>query len=260
MNNALPIPTAPAKNFVQEQNTAFIAVQFGDGSEFDLERITTRIYEIGSRILRDTVEIGRYFIWVKAELDHGQFTEWLKSLGFSHERVAESMWLAHSHVDPDSDIARFLKQTNTAQSKTKALLFRQVSDEDIERAVQTDLFLDRPLDEIDRMSVRELKSVLRNTKKLHKHEVGRADREAERVLNLEAKLSRGSRDLSITEMPTAALGQAIIALSECKQDLMQWAEDPYTHEQGVNTSAYQGLLSTIEQTVQDIRTICSAID
>lgn len=233
---------------------------YGDGLPFDLDRIRDRILDAGARILEDMVQVGKYLIWAKAELGHGAFTKFVEhDLNISPVRAREFMRIAQRTIHSESPHTRkFLTQTSSG-SKHKMLALLDVSDEEMEEAVAEDAFLGRPLDEIEAMSVRELRSALKSSRVQAQRQSARADREAERALGAEAKLSRSSRDLSITEMPTAALGAAIIALSECKQDLMLWAEDPYTHEQGA-TSNPQALLNTIEATVRDIRVICTTID
>ena len=170
-----------------EEDRALCEQTYGDGLPFDLERIRGRILDAGARILEDMIEIGKYLVWVKVELGHGKFNKFVEAdLNMSKQRASEFMRIAQRAVHSPSTRA-FLKQTS-GNSKYKLLAFLDVSDEEMEESIESESFRGKPLDEIEAMSVRELRESLRQ-------EIDRKTVLLERVEDAERKKLNAQADL-----------------------------------------------------------------
>ena len=135
----------------------------GDGLPFDRERVKRVIREAEARILEDIISIGTYLTWAKSELPHGEFMRWLQDdVGMPHPTARKRMLVAGRANSPT---AGNLLEEASGNSIERAVELCAVPDADIVRAVESGIFLGRPLDEISRMPVRELRAEIRALKK-----------------------------------------------------------------------------------------------
>lgn len=138
---------------------------YEDGLPFDLQRITQRIHGAGVTVLEEMVNIGKYLIWAKEELERGEFLAWLESeIGISSQRASEFMRIAQRMIESKVPLGRDFLRLASGGSKKKMLALLDVSNEEIQEAMQMDTFLGKPLDEVGAMSVRELRETLRREK------------------------------------------------------------------------------------------------
>ena len=135
---------------------------YQDGLPFDLDRIKWRIVDCATDMLEKSITIGKYLIWVKEEVGHGKFLEWADSeLGMSRFRTAECMRIAQRMIGSKCASARTFIRAIAGGSKMKALALIDVTDEEIQDAMDTETFLGRDIDEVSAMSYRQLQEALR---------------------------------------------------------------------------------------------------
>lgn len=132
----------------------------GDGQPFDRERVKRAILECERRIFEDIVSAGSYLLWAKAEMPHGEFMRWLDDLGMGWDTANRYMRVARA---ANSATLRNLVAAGDSPSKMYELC--TVPEDVAAAAAESGEFLGRPLNEISRMPVRELRAELRALKK-----------------------------------------------------------------------------------------------
>lgn len=178
---------------------------YTDGMEFDKDRVRMCILNAGADAAEAWVRMGKYLVWAKEEMGHGAFESWLEEeMGLSHQRASEMMRVARRFVESRSpNIRQFLLQAS-ANNKKKLLAFCEVTDDEMEEALETKTLAGKPLDEIETLPYRELKSALRKDREKLARITQEKEEEKQRRLDVETELERmktGRRPrAAVTEM------------------------------------------------------------
>jgi hypothetical protein len=174
--------------------------QFADGMPYELERIENEIRFFQDKAGEALLEMGKRLIRVKAHEGHGQFLASLERLGLA-ERSAQYAMVAARKFSNTPTLA-YLES-----SKMKALTV--LDDDEIDTLEKGGPIAGMTLDDIGRMSVKELRDNLRKEReKLKKEKEGR------------------KRDRAIQE---AAITQKELEINELDQQLRY--QQPPTKEQ-----------------------------
>ena len=169
---------------------------FGDdGEAFDRHFNLGKMQAISTLNAVAQVELGRRLIWHKANLQHGEFLQDLEFLPFAPRTAAKYM-----------NVARKIEGANApARAHLARLGFRklyelceELPDAELQKLIETKATdVVGSIDDIDRMSVRELRTALRKERK-PKRKLVAAE---ERVKELEAENAalKGRRDSPTVE-------------------------------------------------------------
>ncbi|MDR1250938.1 MAG: hypothetical protein LBK62_02110 [Treponema sp.] len=170
---------------------------YADGMPYELERIENEIRFYQDQAGAALLEMGKRFIRIKAHEGHGKFLEALGRLGLAERSARYAMAAAR----------RFSNRPAVADlgvSKMKALTV--LDDDEIDALGKGDSVRGMNLDDIDRMSTRELRENLRKEKEQAKKE--KETRKKERtsfdqsMLQKDAKINELDMRLSGQEPPT----------------------------------------------------------
>lgn len=137
-----------------------IMERFGDGIPYDRARIMDhqRFY---SRLLADgMLQLGKGFVFMKENEDHGDFLQLVAELGYSPRTVQRMMAAAVKFLAPGRDNPRLL-----GLAPTKLIELTVLDDEDIKELAKGKTVAGLDLDEIDTLSTRELRDRIREAKK-----------------------------------------------------------------------------------------------
>ncbi|MDE2698247.1 MAG: DUF3102 domain-containing protein [Gemmatimonadota bacterium] len=242
---------------------------YWDGLPFDADRVCHRIHSCGTAILENMVQVGKDLIWAKRVMGHGDFLGWIeRDVGMHRRRASEFMRVAERIVNAQTPHAKAFLGQASSNSKHKLLSLLEVTDEEIKEAMQEDAFLGRPLDEIETMSVRELRSELTKERKSKQQALDMYRDAEKRNTRLEKKLEKGdpTNPVSLTEMPHAALLQAIEALSRAEGIICEWTEDPEQSDEWLGDGGAAadrttaGLLTSLFQKTMNIRSLLTPND
>jgi hypothetical protein len=171
--------------------------QFGDGMPYELERIENEIRFYQAQTGTAFMEMGKRLIRIKAHEGHGKFIESLNRLGMT-VRPAQYMMLA----------ARKFSNTNSNShlEPTKLRALSVLDEDDIKILESGGEVRGMTLDDIDRMTSRELRENLRKDREqVKKEKEGRKkDRTAfeQSMLQKDAKINELDMRLSGQEPPT----------------------------------------------------------
>jgi len=143
------------------------------------------------------LKLGYALVVIKQQLEHGEFTAWLKSVGINDSTARKNMQVAtflasfdskrervpvleNPHLDPDLEEQQEIDAVLAKIIKLplrKQLVLAQETPERVRHWIQTDFF-----DELEKMSLSDLRTVIKQQKEIEK---------------LEAKASRESNQLFI---------------------------------------------------------------
>lgn len=164
--------------------------QYGDGQPYERIRLENEVRFYQDQVSSSLIEIGKRLIRLKTQEGHGGFLVVLENIGMT-ERPAQYAMLA----------AKKFSNTNTCSylggAKLRALSV--LEEDDIQTLEEGGEVAGVTLDEIERMTVRELKAALRKEKDLRKKE---KTAQEQTIAQKEEKLNDLERELRYRELPT----------------------------------------------------------
>ncbi len=152
---------------------------FSGGRDFDKELVTV---ELQQHVLHGTVhlfEAGKRLVWAKECMDHGEWAGWLEE-NFPFSLRTAQLWMRAAYCVAANPRLRPLAET----SIVKVAELARLSEPDLAELEEDGTLLGRDLDDLDRMSVRQLKQLVRDEKAGSEalgDELSRQDKEIERL-------------------------------------------------------------------------------
>ena len=236
---------------VQQDDKRFLA----DGEKYNLHICLERAKEALSQIRRGLIRLGGQLVLLKDHESHGNFTAAVEDLGITLNFAERAMIAARQFGENPEAVERL---GNTKIVELSFLTNEEASDLASGKKIEGI----GSLDEIERMTTRELRSALREEKKKRKEE---RDAQEAAISQKEKKLNELEMELRYREPPTkeqlaqAALdelkkkfflqvGEASHALHTLMLTIVQAQEIPdvnITQLQGFITIEPEGLLSSI---------------
>jgi len=141
----------------QAQRSMEIAERFGEGVPYQRERVISeaRFFMVAST--EAMLELGKRVIQIKENEPHGNFMEALARIGIGYRTAHRVMVATAKFIDPN-------RKPLLTLSKAKLFDLMVESDDDLDALAKGGTFAGLKLQEIDRMSSREFKEVVRNFK------------------------------------------------------------------------------------------------
>jgi len=139
------------------QRLTVIDAQYGDGLPFDQFRLINEVRFYFQNSAESMLEAGKRLILLKEHLPHGEFLPTLHEIGVSHRMAQRSMQAAIKYSGPK-------KAALANLGKSKLLELMVEDDDELEELAEGGTIAGLTLDEIDRMSTRELRENLRKEK------------------------------------------------------------------------------------------------
>ena len=250
---AMDLVSAKAKE--AELSTAEVDKAYlPEGESYNLHITMERARFYQAQAANSLIELGKQLILLKYHEPHGQFVAAVEDLGLAYRSAAYAMTAAQKFSNVPT-------LAHLGASKIKALAV--LDDDSIQKLEAGEVIAGLgTLDEVDRMTVKELRTALREEKKKRKEE-----REAQEaaISQKEKKLNELEMELRYREPPTkeqlaqAALdelkkkfflqvGEASHALRNLMLTIIQAQEIPdvnITQLQGFITIEPEGLLSSL---------------
>lgn len=180
-----------------------------EGESYNLHIVMERARFYQAQAANSLIELGKQIILLKAHEPHGQFLAAVEELGLAERSAQYAMTAAQKFSNPQTS-------AHLSSEKIRALT---VLDDDSIKTLEGggELKGVGTLDDVERMTVRELRSALRAEKKKRKEE-----REAQEaaISQKEKKLNELEAELRYREPPTKEqLAQA--TLDDMKKDLLK---------------------------------------
>ena len=170
---------------------------YSDGLPYELERIENEIRFYQDQAGTALLEMGKRFIRIKAHEAHGRFLKAIENVGMTDRSVRYAMAAAH----------RFSNRKSISDlGNTKMIALSVLDEEEIEKLDKGGDVAGMTLDDIDRMSTRELRDNLRKEREKIKKEkeARKRDREAQEkaIAQKEAKINELDQQLRYQQPPT----------------------------------------------------------
>jgi len=172
-----------------------IEIQYGDGSTFDLETSIARVRAGMEAAAESLLLAGRELIRIKEHVPHGEFQEVLRDyIGISPNTARRMMQAAAKFLDgPRRKLAERLPRTKLLELLTE-------DDEALDALAADGTLAGVKLDEIERMSTRELRAALREERERRKADAETTERLLEKK---NKKIDELDRKLTEREKRTA---------------------------------------------------------
>lgn len=164
MDNSLEIQATQALTETgpgfDEHSQALIAIddRYLDGSTFDLQFFIRRCQHSAQTIAQHYLYLGRDLIVIKERVSREEFAAVLDQIGISQRSSQRFMQVAIKFTAPT------LEKLANRLAVSKLIELASEDDEDLEQAFNGGTIAGMKLDDIERMSTRELKTALRNAR------------------------------------------------------------------------------------------------
>lgn len=237
------------------QHRMAIMEQLGDGLPYDYERLVEETRFFLSQSAESMLEAGKRLLIIKESEPHGKLMQTVEErLGMNYNTAGKMMQAAAKYLDP-----KLISNSSTFTNLGKAKLFELMTEDDEELAelAEGGTVAGLTLDDIDRMSVRELRKALRESKE---------DLAASRKLN--AEKSQEINELKETKFrtvdPDDAIQKLINDFGEAHEkslrtfigaipDFFQRLEDDYNNRGVSHMGLMAGFLHDIEREIASVR-------
>jgi uncharacterized protein YdaU (DUF1376 family) len=214
-----------AKSKKQESAILQIEEEYGDGQPYERLRLENEIRFYQQTTAESLIEMGRRLIRIKANEEHGGFLQVLQNLNMAARSAQYAMTAAQKFGNTQS--AAFL-----GNEKIRALTV--LDDDSIQALDNGGRAAGVTLDEIEKMSVRELKAALRKERD-KRGEEKKAQEEA--ITKKEEKINELARQLRYLDPPTREQ-LAGVALEPLKKKLFEHLLEAQFHlDEAVNVAA-----------------------
>lgn len=254
-------PDLDVKLNAMAEHRVEIMLQFGDGQTYDRNRIVheTRFYMAQSA--EAMLEAGKRLITLKENEPHGEFISILENeLGLTHRTSVRMMQASAKYLSP-----ALKSNTPTLAHLGKSKLFELMTedDEDLAELAGGGTVAGLTLDDVDRMSCRELKAALRDARENAAAQQRVLADKNEKIDELATKLEKKSRiqppkpdeevkklRAEVAALSTEAESAITVRLSSAFETL-----SAYCVENQIDTPRdfMAGLLCQLESTVRSLR-------
>ncbi|ENA7966831.1 DUF3102 domain-containing protein [Salmonella enterica] len=237
------------------QHRLAIMEQFGEGLPYERARIVHEARFYMAQSAEAMLEAGKRLVILKENEAHGDFIEIVESQLGLHERAAQRMMKASlKYMSPKLESKA---TTLSALGKSKLFELMTEDDEELAELAEGSTIAGMTLDDIDRMSVRELRKALRESKE---------DLAASRKLN--AEKSQEINELKETQFrtvdPDGVIRKWVHDFGEEHEKFLrtfistvpfffQKLEDDYNNRGISHMGLMAGLLHDIEREIASVR-------
>ena len=220
----------PVRDTQATEVKQFDITPYTDGKPFSLERSTRRIRRHIDTIDMAIFKIGKELLWIKKELPHGEFIQWLRNeMKFPERRAQECMQIARWVIESKSPHARAFLHRIAGNSKTKMLLaIANTTDQDVDKAMETGHFWGRPIDEIKDTPTGVLRQEYRTGRAKNEQRL-KEDPHPNKDRRLNAKTALEQKAPQAVEHPTplAKINRAFLQAIESLSVLTEAVEEMY---------------------------------
>ncbi|ECB4072736.1 DUF3102 domain-containing protein [Salmonella enterica subsp. enterica serovar Napoli] len=254
IDGAVPDNLSVELNEISQHRIA-IMEQFGEGLPYDRERIVHETKFYMAQSAEAMLEVGKRLVILKESEGHGNFTSIVTDqLGLAERTARLIMQAALRYTSPALESKR---QTFAVLDKSKLFELMTEDDESLVELAEGGTVAGLTLDDIDRMSVRELRKALRESKE---------DLAASRKLN--AEKSQEINELKETKFktidPDLAIQKWIREFGEEHEKFLrtfistvpfffQQLEDDYNNRGVSHMGLMAGFLHDIEREIASVR-------
>lgn len=185
----------PAMELAVATHQQNVLAKYGDGQPYDRTRYIDRCRYHMVRSAEEALEVGRCLIVMKECEGHGAWLPMLKEIGVEARMAQKLMQIAMRYSNAQST-AHLIE---SAQSKSKLLELLVLDDDELTAINDGETVLGLTLDDVERMSVSELRAQLRMARASNDHVAAEAAAQASTMLAAKDKVI-ASKSQRISEL------------------------------------------------------------
>lgn len=236
-----------AQHLVAEQNLQVIQ-QFGDGLPYERERVINEVRFYLSTAAEAMLEAGKRLVALKEIEGHGEFIHICEDrLGLSERTARQLVQAALKYLSPELE-----KHSSKLQQLGKAKLIELIAedDDDLAALAEGGTVAGLELDDVARMSCRELRKALRESRENLSAK--------ERVMaDITAKNNQLATELA--KKPKVIVVQPVEEAKQLRQEVVATAYEVEGTLQGTLRKAFSDLEKLAQQTGEDHRGFTAAL-
>lgn len=179
-------------DLMARQQLQQVSAQYGDNLPYSYDRVLNECAFFMEQSAKAAIELGRRLILLKEMEGHGRFTVALEQLGISRSAGHRVMQAALKITNVPT--SGHLIQAAKSQSKVFELMI--LDNEDLKALDEGQTVAGITLDDVDRMSVRELRAALRSSRDDMKAKDAVLSNKNKKLDEMEGKLDTLSRKLT----------------------------------------------------------------
>lgn len=239
------------------KQTALVAEQLGYELEYNRERVVQEARFYMGASAEAMLEAGKRLILLKENEPHGEFIEVVEEkLGMAERTARLMMQAAVRYMSPALGAKR---QALAVLGKTKLFELMVLGDDDILELAEGGTVAGLKLDDVDRMTSRELKAALREERAEHKAKQAVLDDTTKKYTKLKTKQARISPptqdEIGIqlrSETATYALQSEALVRGSIREGFLQL--QTHALENNANHDEYMsGILAQLERCIAEVR-------
>ena len=242
-----------------------VLAKFGDGLPYDQERLIHEAQFYMQQSAEAMLQAGRRLVVLKEAAGHGSFIEIVEGrLGLNYKTAARMMQAAVKFTGPAlANVAAPRHLIEAAGSKTKLFELMVLDDEDLEALAEGGTVANLTLDDVERMSSKELRAALREAKENYQAQAGvlsdkntKIDKLTTELRKVKRRSAEASPDVVAGELQEEITRFGFSAEAAVAGDLHNAIEAMMDHAvlEGTNPRAFiAGILLQIDRRVNDIR-------
>lgn len=243
------------------EHSALIQSQFGDGLPYDRTRVVHEAQFYMTQSAEAMLEAGKRLIVLKEHEPHGEFTAIVEGqLGMAERTARLMMQAAVKYCSPQLESKR---QALAVLGKTKMFELMTQGDEELAALADGGTVAGLELDDIERMTSRELKAALREAKENYQAQAGvlsdkntKIDKLTTELRKVKRRSAEASPDEISGELQEEITRFAFVAEASIAGDLHNGIEALMEHSsmEGRDPRAFlAGILLQLDRRVNDIR-------
>jgi len=191
-------PVALEREMEEDRRLALVEKQYGDDLPFDQHRLENEIVFYFKQSANAYFEAGRRLVRLKEHVGHGAFMTSLERIGLEYEVAKKTMFTVRKFIEANAA----KEEAFTTLSPSKLYEVALLDSSDIEELAAGGTVAGKTVDDLEKMTVREIKETFRREREDRKaKDAAREDaiaKKEEMINKLEREL-RGTPDRSLRE-------------------------------------------------------------
>lgn len=243
-----------------------VLAQFGDGLPFDQERLIHEAQFYMQQSAEAALQVGRRLVVLKEAAGHGRFIEIVEErLGINHTTAKRLMQAAVklTALGGKANGATSHHLIDAVGSKSKLFELMTLDTEDLEALAEGGTVANLTLDDVERMTVTELRAAVREAKENYQAQAGvlsdkntKIDKLTTELRKVKRRSAEASSDEISGELQEEITRFAFVAEASIAGDLHNGIEALMEHSsmEGRDPRAFlAGILLQLDRRVNDIR-------
>lgn len=214
----------------QAERMQVVLAQFGDGLPYDQERLIHETQFYMQQSAEAALQVGRRLVVLKEAAPHGEFISVVEQrLGLNYRAAAKMMQAAVKFSNPALANMPLVAHLG-AGSKTKLFELMTLDTDDLKELAEGGTVANLTLDDVERMTVSELRAALREERENYQAQGGLVAKRDAKIAELQTEVRKAKKRVAETPPDEVA-----------KELLQEVSRLAFTAEAAIRGDFYQGI-------------------